>query len=656
METAADLRLIPFPKEVKPEPTSFPLNRRLVLECTESEAQLLGEQVAAEMKLAGFAPPAVRPLKTPYHVLRLSTKTRLTVKRLPLRDRPTAEEYALQVHSNAVTISANGPVGLFYGTQTLRQLIRANRRDGALPGLAIRDWPVLQWRAFQDDLTRGPSSTLANLEAQAALGSFLKMNVFTYYMEHQFAFRKHPEIGPQHGSLTAEELRALVAFARPLHIDILGNQQSFGHFTAILAHPEFAALRETEHVLCPTKEETYGLLDDLYSEEMPLLPFPYFNVCCDETDGLGEGPSKALAAKIGVGGVYAQHMRRVHELVTSKYHKRMLMWGDIILRHPEHLGEIPKDTIMLTWGYEARPSFDDQIAPFAKAGYEFLVCPGAHGWNLILPNFGVATTNIQNFVRDGAKQGALGMLNTAWDDNGETFNAPNWHAFAWGADCAWNGSTTSARDFNRRVGALLFGEPGDHFGQAIEALSEPAIAGLPSSVFWQFGFGPLKLHSAETARAQWEQALVPVRRAITHLEECRKEATANGELVDYFLYGARRIELRFQRELNRLQASVAYHNARRLPLNQALPLVDQALSSLQADRNAHEQLRHQFAELWQKENKPYALDWTLKKYRELIDKYDVEIDRLTQVRAGAKPDRSLPTPREVGLELVEDSR
>jgi len=83
----------------------------------------------------------------------------------------------------------------------------------------------------------------------------------TYYMESQFAFKKHPEIGPANGSLTPEELSALVDFAKPLGLDILGNQQSFGHFGAILAQPECAAARETGDVLSPVKEGTYKLLD-----------------------------------------------------------------------------------------------------------------------------------------------------------------------------------------------------------------------------------------------------------------------------------------------------------------------------------------------------------------------------------------------------------
>ena len=57
-------------------------------------------------------------------------------------------------------------------------------------------------------------------------------------------------------------------------------------------------------------------------------------------DGLGTGPSKELADQIGVGGVYVRHLRRMHDLLRDKYGKRMMMWGDIILNHPENLNDL----------------------------------------------------------------------------------------------------------------------------------------------------------------------------------------------------------------------------------------------------------------------------------------------------------------------------
>jgi len=649
---AVSLRLIPYPKEVVLAQGAFGLSQRLQVEAAAGQLALLSEQINTDLARARLKPAPLQASKALGYSLRLVGPKAPEAQPPQLRAGAGPEDYALEVRPWGVTICAAGEPGLFYGVQTLRQLIRANRQGDQLPCLRIRDWPSIRWRAFQDDLTRGPSSTLANLKDQAELGAFFKLNIFTYYMEYQYAFSKHPEIGPKDGSLTPAELKTLAAHAQRLHLNILGNQQSFGHFTAILAHPEYAALRETPYLLCPTNERTYQLLDDLYSEVAPLLPFPFFNVCCDETEGLGQGPSKPLAEKLGVGSLYVQHLKRLHDLIQGKYGKRMMMWGDIILRHPDHLGELPKDTVMLTWGYDARPSFEDQIIPFAKSGYEFFVCPGVNCWSRVLPHFSMATTNIRNFVRDGAKHGAIGVLNTAWDDDGENFNAPNWPGSAWGAECAWNASTIAPEDFNRRLGAVLFGERGDHFGRALESLSAPEICGLPNAEFWKNEFGQ-KAGNAETERQQWEKWLTPARAAMEHLQACRAEATANAELLDYFMFGARRIEVCAQRRLDRLEALAAYASALKAGPGEAETQIAKAQAPLRRSREALEGLQKRFAELWLRENKPYALDWTLNRYREALARYDAILKGLDDARTAAQAGRPLPAPQAIGLEPAE---
>src|SRR5262245_42715998 len=101
-QDASGLRLIPFPKEATLQPGQFKLNRRLIVEVSQDQAQLLGRQIGAEFEAVGLPAPTVRPLKTTWHVLRISTKVRRTVKRLPLRDNATGEEYVLQVEPHAI--------------------------------------------------------------------------------------------------------------------------------------------------------------------------------------------------------------------------------------------------------------------------------------------------------------------------------------------------------------------------------------------------------------------------------------------------------------------------------------------------------------------------------------------------------------------------
>ncbi|MGC8643267.1 MAG: glycoside hydrolase family 20 zincin-like fold domain-containing protein, partial [Isosphaeraceae bacterium] len=642
------LRLVPFPKEVTLQTGSFRLDRPLVVRTGPKADSLVSEIILAEVRRAGAEATAVVAAELDDRTLELRAQT--VSERAPECPARGDEAYALRVSPSGADVRGAGPAGLRHGAATLAQLIRANRGPGGPPCLLIRDWPSLRWRCFLDDLTRGPSALPTTLERELDLGASIKFNMFTYYMEYQYAFQKHPDIGPLDGSLRPEDLARLVARGKARGIEILGNQQSFGHFGHILASARYAPLRETADVLSPMKDETYQLLDDLYSEECPLLPFEMFNVCCDETFGLGTGTSKALADKIGVAGVYVRHMRRVHDLLRDRYHKRMMMWGDIIVQHPDRLTEIPKDTVMLAWDYAGRPDFHAQIAPFAKAGYTFFVCPGVSNWSRILPDFLTAETNIRNFVRDGLAQGALGMINTSWEDDGEALKAVVWHGHAWAAECAWNGSTTEPAAFNRRVGAVLFGEQGDHFGQAISLLAKthalPGMAGMNNSRFWQDDFfsarGPAEL-KAEAGR------LLPlVRQAAEHLEACRKDATVNAELLDAFQFGARRMDLIGRRMLDGLEARREYDLA-----CQSSPKSREHLARVVAivrqTRDAHETLAREFTRLWLRDCRPYALDWTIKRYKKAIDRYDTLLHRLDEARSQAEAGKPLPSPTALGL-------
>ncbi len=58
----------------------------------------------------------------------------------------------------------------------------------------------------------------------------------------------------------------------------------------------------------------------------------------------------------------------------------MHCWGDIILKYPELVPELPEDVVVLDWGYEADHPFHEQCAIFAEAGRSFFVCPGTSSW------------------------------------------------------------------------------------------------------------------------------------------------------------------------------------------------------------------------------------------------------------------------------------
>jgi hypothetical protein len=377
-----------------------------------------------------------------------------------------AQAYALTVAPARVVLYADAPAGLFYAIQTLRQLARLH--GPTVPALAVRDWPTLPYRGLMLDVSRRKVPTLDTLEQLAGELGHYKLNVLQLYTEHTFQFPRHPQIGAGCGSLSSQDIVELDAFCRTRHIELMPNLQSFGHARNTLTIPEYRRLAETDLLwtLSPAFEETYTLLDELYADMLPAFTSTTFNVDCDETYDLGKGASKALADEsgMGMGRVYLNHILRVRGL-AARYGRRIQVWGDILLHHPELIGELPDDVTLLDWHYDPADEYPT-VRAFAEpatssaesVGRRFWVCPGVGSWNSIFPRLYGANVNIRNFVRDGVTAGAEGMLNTDWGDHGH-YQALglSWYGYVFGAAQGWSGGTTTDEDFEAAFGPLFFG-------------------------------------------------------------------------------------------------------------------------------------------------------------------------------------------------------
>lgn len=348
---------------------------------------------------------------------------------------PGAEGYILSVSPDKILIVANENAGVFYGVQTLIQLINANSTGSNIPCLLIYDTPDMAMRGWQDDISRGPIPTMNFLKEEIRRMASYKLNTFTLYTEHVFKLRKHPAIAPADG-ITEEEIKELAAFAENYHVDVIGNFQSFGHFKNILKVPGYETLGENEHTLSPAKEESYQFLKEVYSEIVPAYSSKYFHINCDEVS-LNNGPSKAMIDSVGLEMVYANHINRIDSLLKP-YNKQIMMWGDIAVHHPKIIDRLPKDMMIVSWGYAEMESMDEEILPFTKSGFEFIVAPGVNCWTRIYPDMLRSNINIYNYLRDGHKNKALGFINTTWDDDGQNLFNNNWYSLVWGADAGWN--------------------------------------------------------------------------------------------------------------------------------------------------------------------------------------------------------------------------
>lgn len=364
--------------------------------------------------------------------------------------------YTLEVDAAGARISGADRAGVLHGAATLAQWIRLHPRDGGVPPrlrqLRVADWPDLRRRGVMLDVSRDKVPTLATLLALVDRLAGWKVNELQLYVEHTFAYRGHEVVWRDASPLTPEDVRTLDARCRRLGIELVPNQNSFGHFHRWLEHEPYRQLAEVpegvEHPfnperrepfsLCPLDPRTLELLADLYDQLLPNFTSRELNVGLDETFDLGLGRSAAAVAARGKVRVYLDHVAAVHRLVSERGH-RMQMWGDIVHEQPELIGELPPDAIALEWGYEADHPFAEHLERFAASGLEFAVCPGTSSWNSFAGRAHNALHNLAAAAREGRRAGARGCLTTDWGDYGHLQPlAVSWLGMLAGAGFAWN--------------------------------------------------------------------------------------------------------------------------------------------------------------------------------------------------------------------------
>jgi hexosaminidase len=197
--------------------------------------------------------------------------------------------------------------------------------------------------------------------------------------------------------------------------------------------------------LCPLDPGSIALIRELYDELLPHFSSRMFNVGADETWDLGQGRTKDICGQRGSGRVYLDFLLQIYREVTARGHT-MQFWGDIVMKHPELIPELPRDLIALEWGYEAQHAFDTRGAAFAQSGIPFYVCPGTSTWASIAGRTENALGNLLNAATNGLVHGAIGYLNTDWGDRGHWQALPvSYLGYAAGAAYSW------AVDANREL-------------------------------------------------------------------------------------------------------------------------------------------------------------------------------------------------------------
>jgi hexosaminidase len=380
------------------------------------------------------------------------------------------EAYRLASTQAEIKLESEHAAGLWYGLQTLGQLA-AGKDD--LPCVEIVDTPDFPERGFMLDISRNKVPTMDSLFKLVDLLSSLKINQLQLYTEHTFAFTGHELVWGDASPMTGEQIRALDAYCRDRYIELVPNQNSFGHMERWLRWPEYHHLAESPHgwninehlskdsgtVLKPN-DESLAFVDSLHRELLPNFSSRKFNIGCDETWELGLGWSRPEVKKVGKQEVYLRFLTQLAEQVKG-HGRQPLFWADILLKETDSIKRLPKDMIPVIWGYEANHPFDKECPLVANSGYTFHVAPGTSTWKTLTGNLTNAFPNLRNAAQNGRANGANGYLITNWGDLGGIIRpGPSpFPGLAYGAALAWSFEANTDVDLAPALGSLFLGDP-----------------------------------------------------------------------------------------------------------------------------------------------------------------------------------------------------
>lgn len=275
-------------------------------------------------------------------------------------------------------------------------------------------------RSYMLDISRDRVPTMATLRLIVDLLARYRYNQLQLYMEHTFAYSNHEDVWEEADPLTARDIAKLQAYCEMQGIELVPNQNTFGHMERWLTLPRYNKLakfpkggaitpwgtvKKFPTTLDPANPGSIALVEDILGELLPLFNSNLANIGCDETFEINDVEE------------YLGYLEKVCAIAREKG-KRPMFWGDIVLKHPECIGRLPKDLIALDWGYEANHPFMKEAQQFSSSGLEFYVCPGTSAWRSLAGRIENMRDNLAAAEAAGRQYSAKGYMLTDWGDEG----------------------------------------------------------------------------------------------------------------------------------------------------------------------------------------------------------------------------------------------
>ena len=480
-QVPSNLKLIPYPQEVSGDGQTYSFkNISIVADKNASTEDLFAVE------------ELVRSLKTDFNIdaNKGQSTGSIILTRKGADKRLDKDGYQLLVSDGKIQIVAGDAAGIFYGTQTLLQLIEGDGSGFKIPGVRIRDWPTIKERAVHYD-TKHHQDKKEYVENFIRDLAHYKINKLVWEWEDKLAYTSHPEIGAP-GAFTIAEMQQFTQYARRYHIELVPLVQGLGHVSFILKWPQYASLREipsSNWEFCPLKEESYKLLFDLWDEAIKATPgSSYIHIGSDETYELGSCPQcKSKAQEIGKSGVYLLFVNKAATHIR-KSGRKVMVWeppqGWEMSKSPA-LNIKPEKNLVFTESYEYETPDFKYAKRSEELGYKvYAYDPNPGIEHLFLPYFyredddgkklSGCLEESHTFYTSIAKTNAYdGIICTSWDDSG--LHNQTWMLrFAAAGSFSWNASKPSLTEFPHLFFNNYYGAESGKIDELFHYLNEGA--------------------------------------------------------------------------------------------------------------------------------------------------------------------------------------
>ncbi len=404
-------------------------------------------------------------------------------------NRPSLEEqaYRIQLNRSSITITANAPTGLFYGVETLLQLLRPAQGKLWLPEGVIEDWPDLELRhIYWDD--NHHLEHLDELKRDLRQAAFYKANGFVIKLNGHFQYKSAPAVVEPY-ALSPAQLQELTDYGLRYHIEVIPYLDSPAHIAFILKHPEYAGLREfpnSNYEICATNPASYKLVEGMVQDLLDANKgVKHFYLSTDEPYYLGLAHnSQCNEEKLGSPGQVFVHFVNNAGGYLHDHGRTVMFWGE----YPMKPADIPSLPPWLINGEVYGPAYDQA---FRRRGIPQMIFTSAEGEENLFPEYFTqpqgdrlhpaahSVPRVEDIVSkisfDSSRinSNLVGEVDAGWADEGvhpETF----WLGYVAGTSAGWHPGSPNTQELASSFYSLFYGRTAVNMDRVYQLMSDQA--------------------------------------------------------------------------------------------------------------------------------------------------------------------------------------